>query len=85
LKSDVYQVPHHGANGGVLSMTKAVNPSICFWAVSKEKFDKDNRMGGTAYAQYDHTKWLRESSKVKAHYHQSETVTLELPSLAKRK
>lgn len=85
LKSDVYQVPHHGANGGVLSMTKAVNPSICFWAVSKEKFDKDNRMGGTAYAKYDHTKWLRESSKVKAHYHQSETVTLELPSLAKRK
>lgn len=85
LKSDVYQVPHHGANGGVLSMSKSVNPSVCFWAVSKEKFDNDNRMGGTSYAKYDHTQWLRKSAAVKAHYHQSETVTLELPTLAKRK
>lgn len=84
LKSDVYQVPHHGANGGVLSMTKAVDPSICFWSVSKEKFENDNRMGGTAYSKYDYTKWLRQQSNVKAHYHQSETVTLELPSLNKR-
>lgn len=84
LKSDVYQVPHHGANGGVLNMTKAVNPSVCFWAVSKEKFMDDNRMGGTAYAKYDHTQWLRKSDNVKAHYHQSETVTLELPTLTKR-
>lgn len=84
LKSDVYQVPHHGANGGVLNMTKAVNPSVCFWAVSKEKFMDDNRMGGTAYAKYDHTQWLRKSANVKAHYHQSETVTLELPTLTKR-
>lgn len=84
LKSDIYQVPHHGANGGVLSMTQAVDPSICFWAVSQEKFENDNRMGGTAYATYDHTKWLRQSPDVKAHYHQSETVTLELPSMEKR-
>lgn len=85
LKSDVYQVPHHGANGGVLSMNKAVNPSVCFWSVSKEKFDNDNRMGGTSLAKYDHTQWLRKSAAVKAHYHQSETVTIELPTLAKRK
>ena len=84
LKSDVYQVPHHGANGGVLTMSKAVNPSVCFWAVSQEKFMNDNRMGGTAYAKYDHTQWLRKSANVKAHYHQSETVTLELPTLARR-
>jgi hypothetical protein len=84
LKSDVYQVPHHGANGGVLAMNKAVNPSICFWAVSQEKFENDNRMGGTSLAKYDHTQWLRKSAAVKAHYHQSETVTLELPSLARR-
>ena len=85
LKSDVYQVPHHGANGGVLSMNKAVNPSICFWSVSEEKFNNDNRMGGTSNAKYDYNQWLRKSSGVKAHYHQSETVTLELPTLAKRK
>jgi len=84
LKSDVYQVPHHGANGGVLTMNKAVDPSVCFWAVSKEKFENDNRMGGTSNAKYDHTQWLRKSSNVKAHYHQSETVTLELPTLARR-
>ena len=84
LKSDVYQVPHHGANGGVLSMSKAVNPSVCFWSVSEEKFLNDNRMGGTAYAKYDYNQWLRKSADVKAHYHQSETVTLELPSLTRR-
>ena len=84
LKSDVYQVPHHGANGGVLAMNKAVNPTICFWSVSQEKFENDNRMGGTAYAKYEYNQWLRQSSAVKAHYHQSETVTLELPSLTKR-
>ena len=84
LKSDVLQVPHHGANGGVLAMNKSVNPSICFWSVSKEKFDNDNRMGGTNYAKYDYNKWLRTSANVKAHYHQSETVTLELPSLTRR-
>lgn len=85
LKSDVYQVPHHGANGGVLAMNKAVNPSVCFWSVSKEKFDNDNRMGGTSNPKFDYNQWLRRSPAVKAHYHQSETVTLELPTLAKRK
>ena len=84
LKSDVLQVPHHGANGGVLAMNKLVDPTICFWSVSKEKFENDNRMGGTSYAKYDYNKWLRTSANVKAHYHQSETVTLELPSLTRR-
>lgn len=84
LKSDVYQVPHHGANGGVLAMNKLVNPTVCFWSVSQEKFENDNRMGGTAYAKYDYNQWLRNSTNVKAHYHQSETVTLELPTLTKR-
>ena len=84
LKSDIYQVPHHGANGGVLAMNKVVNPTICFWSVSQMKFENDNRMGGTAYAKYDYNQWLRNSANVKAHYHQSETVTLELPSLTRR-
>ena len=46
LKSDIMQVPHHGAGMSSWELYSATDPEICLWEVSKYKFENDSRMLG---------------------------------------
>jgi beta-lactamase superfamily II metal-dependent hydrolase len=46
LKSDIMQVPHHGAGMSSWELYSATDPEICLWEVSEYKFENDARMLG---------------------------------------
>ena len=80
LKSDIFQLTHHGLVGGNLELYKLIDPDVCFWATSEARFNGDYEEtyhyclgeGGC-----DYNAWIRDESKgVRKHYHQSETTTL---------
>lgn len=78
LKSDMLQLSHHGFNGATLSLYQAIDPDICFWACSKNKFETDGRNLGTT-AGYDFNAYLRdETIKKRTHYHSSETTVIPM-------
>lgn len=74
LKSDMLQLAHHGLIGGDLELYKYIDPDICFWSTTEERFN------GT-YTGYDHkyclgeggcdyNGYLRDASiKARTHYH----------------
>ncbi len=84
LKSDVFQLNHHGANGGTLGFYKLVDPTVCFWACQQYHLDYDNRHLGLK-ASYDFNKFIRTSENVIANYSNTETHTILLPSLEEKK
>lgn len=89
LKSDVMQVPHHGAGCASLALYKAVDPDICIWSVNQEKFETDARMLGTN-SSMKYNAWLRgdatygDGARLRRHYHQSVLTVLDIPSLKAR-
>lgn len=83
MKSDMLQLAHHGLIGGDLELYKYINPNICFWSTTEERFN------GT-YSGYDHqyclgeggctyNAYLRdESIKKRIHYHNGQMGVVNL-------
>lgn len=84
MKSDIFQPAHHGSNGGTLALYKLVDPEVCFWTCADFPFYNDNRHTGTKEG-WDFNKFLRESSKVKYHFTNSETHTLVVATMEEEK
>lgn len=83
VKSDALQVAHHGLLGGDKGLYQLVDPEICFWSVMEERF-----FGRQPEQRYqwclgeggcDYNAWIRDDSvRVRKHYHNSVTTTLEV-------
>ena len=83
LKSDILQVTHHGLIGGDKELYELIDPEICFWATSRERF-----LGLTPNQRYqwclgeggcDYNKYLRdESIRIRQHYHFGDTISIEM-------
>lgn len=84
LASDILQTNHHGANGASLGFYMRVNPTVCFWCCQQYHLDYDNRQLGLK-TNFEYNAFLRKSEKVIAHYSNSETHTVLLPSLEEKK
>ena len=81
VKSDVFQLTHHGLIGGNLELYQNIDPDICLWSSSEAKFN------GT-YPRYkykyclgeggcDYNAYLRDDSiKKREHYHNGSTSTI---------
>lgn len=84
LKSDILQVAHHGLIGGDVDAYALIDPAICLWATSKERFLGKNEKrfkwclgeGGC-----DFNRLIRDDSiRKREHYHLGETVTIPMNS-----
>jgi len=83
IKSDILQLTHHGLLGGDKKLYQLVDPKICFWATSKERF-----LGDWPNEKYhyclgegpcDYNAWIRDSSiREREHYHHSVTTELTM-------
>ena len=82
LQSDILQLNHHGANGATLNFYKVVKPTVAFWPCQQYHFDYDRRHLGIQSG-YDFNKYIRETCV--AHYTNTETHTVLLPSLQEEK
>ena len=82
LKSDTLQLSHHGLIGGDKGLYKLIDPDVCFWAVSKNRF-----LGKTPNQTYqwclgeggcDYNAYLRDPLiRKRTHYHASVTTTVD--------
>ena len=83
LKSDLFQLSHHGLIGGDKRLYQMIDPEICFWATSATRFlgEKPNQRyqwcigeGGCDYNSY-----LRDDTiRKRIHYHGSATTTVKI-------
>ena len=83
LKSDILQVTHHGLIGGDKELYELIDPEICFWATSEERF-----LGLTPNQRYqwclgeggcDYNAYLRDDSiRKRRHYSAGKTVSVKL-------
>ena len=83
LKSDILQVTHHGLIGGDKELYELIDPEICFWATSEERFS-----GRRANERYqwclgeggcDYNAYLRdEVIRKRTHYHADVTTIIEI-------
>ena len=83
LKSDLFQLSHHGLIGGDKRLYQMIDPEICFWATSAPRFlgEKPGQRyqwcvgeGGCDYNAY-----LRDDTiRKRMHYHGSQTTTVEI-------
>lgn len=83
LKSDILQVTHHGLIGGDTDLYALIDPEICLWSTSEERF-----LGKTPNQKYqwclgegccDYNRFIRdESIRKRTHYPASETTTIKL-------
>ncbi len=80
LKSDIFQVTHHGLIGGELGLYKLVDPEVCLWSTSEARFagsfEEKFRwcIGGGGC---DYNAWIRDDAvRKREHYHQGTTTTL---------
>lgn len=74
MKSDILQLAHHGLIGGDLELYQFINPDICFWSTTEERFNGTDSgythqyclgEGGCTYNAY-----LRDDAiKQRIHYH----------------
>ncbi len=91
LKSDILQLAHHGLIGGDKTLYSYIDPSICFWATSKERFEGNydtNKDGKVTSADVQHclgqggcdyNAYIRnESIRVRTHYHAGETFVVSI-------
>ena len=86
LKSDILQVTHHGLIGGDRGLYELVDPQICLWSTSEERF-----LGSAKNQRYqwcigqggcDYNSYLRDDSiRKRKHYHMKETITLEIDEI----
>lgn len=83
LQSDILQLNHHGCNCATLGFYQKVDPIVCFWTCQQYHFDHDLRHRGIRPG-YEFNAFLRNSPKVKAHYTNTETHTVLLPSLEEK-
>ena len=86
LKSDVFQVVHHGLYGGNLDLYQLIDPEICFWPTTEARFlghelDRD----GNPVTHHRLTQdlpfnaWLRDDSiRVRKHYHGEQNVEVDM-------
>lgn len=74
MKSDMLQLAHHGLIGGDLELYQLIDPDICFWSTTEEKFN--GTFAGYKYKYClgeggcDYNGYLRDTSiKERTHYH----------------
>lgn len=78
LKSDILQLSHHGVNGACVDLYRLIDPEVCFWAISQEKYENDPRCLGTLKG-YEFNGYIRdESIRVRRHYASSTTTVIQL-------
>lgn len=95
LKSDILQLAHHGLIGGDKQLYQYVDPEICFWATSKDRFEGNydtNKDGEVTSADVQHclgeggcdyNAFIRDDSiRRRTHYHGSTTVVVMIDELA---
>ncbi len=83
VKSDILQLAHHGLIGGELGLYKLVDPDVCLWYTSENRF-----LGRVPNQKYqwclgeggcDYNRWIRdESVKKREHYHLGSTTEIDL-------
>lgn len=83
LKSDILQVTHHGLIGGDKELYELIDPEICFWSTSEERF-----LGLTPNQRYqwclgeggcDYNKYLRDDNiRIRQHYHFGINISIEM-------
>lgn len=83
LKSDLFQLSHHGLIGGDKRLYQMIDPEVCFWATAERRF-----LGQKAEQRYqwcigeggcDYNAYLRdESIRKRTHYHASQTTTVKI-------
>ena len=87
LKSDIMQVPHHGAGTASWELYEAVDASICLWSVESAKFYDDGANGHrTGCCELSKThflyNWKLRNAEGVAHYHHSQIVTINMTTLS---
>ena len=91
LKSDILQLAHHGLIGGNEQLYKYIDPEICFWATSKERYEGkyDTNKDGTVNAKdvqhclgqggCGYNAYIRNTSiRERTHYHAGETFVVNV-------
>ena len=91
LKSDILQLAHHGLIGGDKTLYSYIDPEICFWATSKERFEGkyDTNKDGTVNAkdvqhclgqgECYYNAYIRDDSiRKRTHYHGGETFVVNV-------
>ncbi|MBQ9116650.1 MAG: hypothetical protein IJY04_06465, partial [Clostridia bacterium] len=91
LKSDILQLAHHGLIGGDKELYRYIDPEICFWSTSKERFEgkyDTNKDGKVTAADVQHclgqggcdyNAYIRDDSiRVRTHYHGGETFVVNV-------
>ena len=85
LESDIMQLSHHGYNGAVLALYKAVDPKVCLWPCDEYAFHTDSVRLGTPNGSYSFNWWLRNNpwtrgtqSGARTHYATSYTTTIDV-------
>ena len=91
LKSDMLQLAHHGLIGGDKALYAYIDPDICFWATSKERFEGNhdtNKDGQVTSADVQHclgkggcdyNTYIRDTSiKARTHYHAGQTFVVKI-------
>lgn len=81
LKSDILQLAHHGLIGGDKELYQFIDPAVCFWATTEDRFN--GTYTGEKYhwclgeGGCDYNAWIRdETIRVREHYHNGVTTTL---------
>ena len=91
LKSDILQLAHHGLIGGDKELYTYIDPEICFWATSQERFEgrydtnKDGKVSSTdtqhclGQGGCDYNAYIRSASiRQRIHYHASQTFVVNV-------
>lgn len=83
LKSDILQLTHHGLLGGNKELYQYIDPEICLWATSEDRFLGECKTHKFRYCLgeggCDYNAWIRDSSiRVRKHYHAGKTTVLQV-------
>ncbi len=81
MKSDIFQVTHHGLLGGEKVLYQLIDPAVCLWSTSEARFN--GKLEGQKYqwcigeGECDYNAWIRDDTvRRREHYHHGETTTL---------
>lgn len=83
LKSDILQVAHHGLTGGDKGLYQLIDPDICLWPTSPQRFNGTTEGHKNRWClgdgECDFNAWIRDDSiRKREHYPLGETVTIML-------
>lgn len=81
MKSDVLQLAHHGLLGGYLELYQHIDPDVCFWSTTEDRFNGNDKSHTYKYCLgeggCDFNAYLRDTSiKKRTHYHNGQMSTL---------